>query len=287
MTEMTAPMREVKSDERLEADDVCSLSLARRLAALLDRDPMALRSGMALPRGWHVLLFNPPTRQSQLRSDGAAELGIPLPDLGLPRLMMGGRHIEFTGDIPIGAALRRFSRCESVDHKVGRSGSFAIVKIVHEIMIEGDGSPVLTETSSYAFREAEGPPDQRLEPPAHGLGATMRDAIVTRTIVPDEALLFRYSAITDNPHRIHYDQGYATNIEGYPSLLVNGSLPAMFLLELFRDQLGREPERFESRNMAPMYCGQPLLLSIFVEGSDHLLTASNSSGQTLMEARAS
>ena len=287
MTGLTSPTREIKAASRHDADDVCSLSLVRRMAALLDRDPMLFRSGMPLPRGWHVLLFNPPTRQSELRNDGAAELGIPLPDLGLPRLMMGGRHIEFIGDIPIGAVLTRSSHCHSVEHKVGRSGSFALVRIIHEICVRGEKSPILVETSSYVLREAEDSPNRRPEPRAHVPLAGMRATVITKAILPDEPMLFRYSAITDNPHRIHYDSGFATKVEGYPSLLVNGSLPMMFLLELFRDHLGREVQQIKSRNLAPMYCGQPLMLALSDDESQYVLTAANAGGEICVEARAS
>ena len=88
-------------------DDVCALPLVQRLAATLDLDPSRYRSGDPLPRGWHVCLFTVPTRQSELRPDGAGHLGVSLPDMGLPRLMIGGRRIRFLGDIPIGSAVRR------------------------------------------------------------------------------------------------------------------------------------------------------------------------------------
>ena len=117
------------------AHDLCALPLVRRLAAMLDRDPSTLRDGNLLPRGWHPLLFNAPTLQAQLRADGAAQLGMPLPDLGLPRLMLGGRQTGFTGDIPIGAHVRRETRRGDVRIKQGRSGRFALVKVEHRIFV--------------------------------------------------------------------------------------------------------------------------------------------------------
>ena len=104
--------------------------------------------------------------------------------------------------------------------------------------------------------------------------------------MPDEALLFRYSAITDNPHRIHYDHGYATTGEGYPALVVNGSIPAMVLLEMFRAQTGREPSTFQSRNIAPMYCGQPLRLCLRAVEAGTKLWAESANGATTFEALA-
>ena len=116
--------------------------------------------------------------------------------------------------------------------------------------------------------------------------APARASDTTRQIVPDEALLFRYSAITDNPHRIHYDQAYATGEEGYPGLLVNGSIPAMFLLETFRDLAGREPVRFSSRNLGQVVCGQPLRLHARAEADRYALWAEDASGAIALDAEA-
>ena len=274
------------------ADDVCALPLAHRLAAMLDRDPFALRDGDPLPQGWHVMLFNVPTPQSQLRADGAAGLGVRLPDIGLPRLMMGGRQCRFTGDIPIGARVRRETRQGEVQLKQGRSGRFALVKVEHRIFVEEQRTPSVIENTDYVLREAsiaEAPPSSS---PAtatpssdSGVAAPVPDAV--RTLVPDARLLFRYSAITDNPHRIHYDQPYARDAEGYPALVVNGSIPSMFLLELFRTAAGREPATFTSRNVAPMFSGRPLQLKALDEGASWHLWAEDASGQTCFDARAS
>ena len=127
------------------ADDVCALPLVWRMAALLDRDPARFADGDLLPRGWHVAFFNPPTRQSQLRADGAAHLAVTLPELAMPRLMMAGRRMDFIGDMPIGARLHRESRPGAVTMKEGRSGRFALVDVEHRISVEGDEAPVLVE----------------------------------------------------------------------------------------------------------------------------------------------
>ena len=275
------------------AEDVCALPLARRLAAMLDRDPFALRDGDPLPHGWHVILFNLPTPQSLLRADGAAGLGVRLPDLGLPRLMMGGRQCQFTGEIPIGAGVRRETRQGEVQLKQGRSGRFALVKVGHRIFVEGRHEPSVIENTDYVLREAsnsEAAPASSaasVPSPASPVAAVQAPAPnATRNIVPDARLLFRYSAITDNPHRIHYDQPYARDTEGYPALVVNGSIPSMFLLELFRSAAGREPATFTCRNMAPMFSGRPLHLSALDEGASWHLWAEDEQGQTCFDARA-
>jgi 3-methylfumaryl-CoA hydratase len=263
-----------------QADDVCALPLVRRMAALLDRDPASFAEGDPLPRGWHVALFNPPTRQSDLRADGAAHLGVTLPDLGLPRLMMGGRRIEFIGDIPIGARVRRTSRPGEVTHKTGRSGRFALVDVEHRISLEGDNAPVVIETTSYVLRGEGGNAPTRL--PA---ATPIPPADVSRTVTPDETMLFRYSAITDNPHRIHYDLAYARS-EGYPALVVNGTVPTMLLLEMFRTHVGGEPGGLTSRNLAPMLCGEALTLTLSGEDGGWTMRAHGPSGNIALEARA-
>jgi 3-methylfumaryl-CoA hydratase len=268
------------------ADDTCALPLARRLAAMLDRDPGALREGDPLPHGWHTLLFNAPTRQSELRIDGAAHLGVPLPDMGLPRLMLGGRQNRFAGEIPIGARVKRETRRGEVQLKEGRSGRFALVKVEHLIFVEGQAQPAVVEHQDYVLRSAS----SGQAAPASATAAEARPVgpapTATRMLLPDERLLFRYSAITDNPHRIHYDLPYAAQQEGYPSLVVNGSIPAMFLLEMFRQQAGREPAAFSSRNVAPMLCGQPLTLNLLDQGKDWRLWAEDAQGRTTFDAHA-
>ena len=265
-----------------QADDVCALPLVRRMAALLDRDTFDLKEGDPLPRGWHVALFNPPTRQAELRGDGAAHLGFTLPDLGMPRLMMGGRRIDFRGDIPIGARVYRTSRPGAITTKSGRSGRFALVDVEHRISLDRNQDPVLIETTSYVLREENG---QAPAKEAAAEAVPLPSAEVVRTIVPDETLLFRYSAITDNPHRIHYDLAYAQS-EGYPGLLVNGTVPTMLLLEMFRAHAGGEPAGLHSRNLGQILCGAPLTLTLENGGDAWTMRAHGPSGEIALEARA-
>lgn len=270
------------SDGQEIAEEVCALPLVRRMAALLDRNPTSLANGDLLPRGWHVALFNPPTPQSQLRADGAAHLGVTLPDTGMPRLMMGGRKIDFVGDIPIGARVRRTSRAGAVTTKHGRSGPFALVDVEHRISVEDDDAPVLVESTSYVLREEVGRGHPKLP-------ATSKSPIpaadVSRILVPNESMLFRYSGITDNPHRIHYDLRYAQS-EGYPALVVNGTIPTMFLLEMFREHAGRDPVEWRSRNLAPIYCGETLTLTLSAVGDRWTMGAYGPMGEVALEVEA-
>lgn len=252
---------------------------------MLNRDPMSLSDGHALPRGWHVMLFNVPTVQALLRPDGSAHLGVELPDNGFTRLMLGGRQTTFVGDIPIGARVRRETRQGPVEMKAGRSGRFALVRVEHQILVEDEPQAVVIETNEYLLRPASDKGPVAVAKSASKKTPPSASAIV-HTIVPDSRLLFRYSAITDNPHRIHYDLPYATDVEGYPSLVVNGSIPGMFLLELFRMTVGREPTRFSSRNIAPMYCDRELTLYLEPDGDEWHLWAQDPTGTTTFDARA-
>jgi 3-methylfumaryl-CoA hydratase len=280
--------REVVIGSEVEqAEDVCSLSLVRRMAALLDRDADEHRTGDALPRGWHVILFNPPTAQNLLRHDGAASLGFKMPKLGLPRLMMGGRKMVFLGDIPIGAPLIRRSRLGPVVKKTGRSGPFALVEVEHQLRLADSRQSLVMETNSYILRpEEEASEALNSASPKRDetVSPDLPEGAMVQTFLPNETMLFRYSAITDNPHRIHYDFPYATEVEGYPALVVNGSLPQMVLLEMFRKSAGREPTGYASRNKAPIFCGSPVTLSASKQGDRYALTAHKDDGQIAIEA---
>ena len=269
------------SDHIERMTDVCALPLVHRVAATFDLDPARYRNGDPLPRGWHVCLFTVPTRQSLLRPDGAAGLGVTLPDVGLPRLMIGGRRIRFTGDIPIGAAVRRESRRKAVIPKEGRSGRFVIVTIQHDVYVEGESRAAIEEEQDYVMREAADAPAPATPKDAK---VERREATVSRTVIPDETLLFRYSAITFNPHRIHYDHPYATSREGYPALVVNGGIASILLLELFKSAAGRDPLSVTARNVAPLFCGRALHLNGCDEGSAWRMWADNDGRELALEA---
>ena len=277
------------SEDMKLVEDICCLSLVRRMSALMNRDDR-FQQGDKLPRGWHVIMFNPPTLQSELRHDGAASLGVEMPDLGLPKLMMGGRSVEYSGDIPIGGRVVRRSRLGPVSMKEGRSGAFALLNVEHSLSVVDGPQNVVVETISYIMRSEQvdvvdaekiraETPDPRPEMDA------LPDGVV-QSFTPNETHLFRYSAITDNPHRIHYDFHYATRVEGYPSLVVNGTLPQMFLLEMFREYTGREPVHYEARNLSALYCGAAVSLLLSPIGNRCVLMARNEAGKVAIEAEA-
>ena len=266
-----------------EADDVCALPLVRRLSATLDIDPGRWREGDALPRGWHLAFFSVDTTHSKVREDGLAGLGVKLPDLGLPRIVFGGRTIHFHGDIPIGAHLRRESRLISTVPKEGRSGRITLANIQHQIFLKGAREPAITELHAYVMREAAArggtPATVKTTVPV----APMPEPVRRRIVVPDEILLFRVSAVMFNPHRIHYDLPYTVAQESYPALVVNGSVSSLLLLEFFRAESGVEPESIALRNVGLAFCGQPLRLNAIPGEPKWRVWADNEQGGVAVE----
>ena len=210
-------------------DDVATAAPPRALTATLDRDD-APAAGDALPPCWHWLYFLPMARQSQIGADGHPKRGGFLPPVPLPRRMWAGSRIQFHAPLRVGQALSRTSHIEDVRLKEGRTGPLVFVNVRHEI--SADGQPAITDRHDIVYRDMPQPG----EPAPAGVPAPA-DAQWTRRIVPDDVLLFRYSALTFNGHRIHYDRRYVTTVEGYPGLVVHGPLIATLLLDLLRREL--------------------------------------------------
>ncbi|MDB5743614.1 MAG: hypothetical protein JWR68_1929 [Polaromonas sp.] len=212
-----------------------------------------------------------------------AGLGVTLPELNLPRVVFGGRKIRFLKDIPIGSKLQRLSRLLSVSPKVGRSGKFAVTSIQHEIFIAGDMEPAILELHDYVMREAATPPVAGAPPPVPPESVSMPEPSHRKIVVPDEMLLFRVSAVMFNPHRIHYDLPYASKVEAYPSLVVNGSVTSLLLLEFFRSEAAVEPTSIVLRNAGLAYCGRPLRLNAIKGEKEWRVWADDENGNIFVE----
>jgi 3-methylfumaryl-CoA hydratase len=212
-----------------ESDDVITATPCAALAATLDHPAARPAEGYVLPALWHWLYFLPLHRQSELGPDGHAERGGFLPPIALPRRMWAGSEFRFHAPLRVGDRMRRVSTIAGIDEKHGRSGPLVFVKVQHKLYRGGHAEPALTEIHNIVYRGAANPNDV---PPA------AQNAIVDsgwhRKIVPDDVLLFRYSALTFNGHRIHYDRRYVTEVEGYPGLIVHGPLIATLLMDLLR-----------------------------------------------------
>jgi len=201
------------------------------LTATLDHPWAAVSDGTPLPPLWHWLYFLPMHRQSEIGADGHARRGAFLPPVPLPRRMWAGSQFEFRAPIRVGDAVERRSTIDDITSKEGRSGKLVFVKVRHEICCNGAAEPALVEIHDIVYRDAVRPGDVQPDPQRAPEPGTWR-----REIVPDDVLLFRYSALTFNGHRIHYDRRYVTEVEGYPGLVVHGPLIATLLMDLLRRQ---------------------------------------------------
>jgi 3-methylfumaryl-CoA hydratase len=265
---------------REETQDVCALPLARRLAALLDQDPAGFRTGDALPEGWHMILFTPETRQGGLGPDGHAGGGDFLPPPPLPRRMLGGRRTRFDAPIRIGDEMKRVSEVTGFEEKSGRSGKLVIVTLRHSIG-PADGEAAVIEEQDIIYREPATPGVKSEAAPAE---ESRSAPTATRDFAPDPVLLFRYSAVTFNGHRIHYDAPYTTGTEGYPALIVNGGLTALFALELGKQAMGRAPVAMQVRNRRPLFCDRPARLCAAPNENGFALWAEDDKGRVALEA---
>lgn len=264
--------RQDVASERATAD------LVRRFRATFDDDTGDGAPGAAAPRLLHWCLAQPSAPTHALGPDGHPARGGFLPPVPLPGRMWAGGSLAFTGDIAVEDEVRRISTITDVKVKEGRRGPLCFVAVRHEI--EAAGRPVLTEVQDvvYRYTGSPGAPAPTLPPAPQGRHRRPSD-----TSAP---MLFRYSALTFNGHRIHYDQPYATQVEGYPGLVVHGPLQATWLLRFATDIHGVPPARFTFRGQSPVFDTAPLILHA-EEAADGLkLWTARPGGPVAMSAEA-
>jgi len=240
--------------------DVATATPYAALSATFDRTPERPPAGTPLPALWHWLYFLPLHRQSEIGPDGHAKRGGFLPPVPLPRRMWAGSQFEFHKPLLVGDTLTRRSTIADVTEKSGRTGRLVFVKVRHEIRRQDESDIGLTEFHDIVYRDAATKDD--VAPPPKAASAT---STWERKWIPDDVLLFRYSALTFNGHRIHYDRRYVTEVEGYPGLIVHGPMVATLLLDLLRHQLpDAQVARYEFRAVRPVFdinpfyvCGEP------------------------------
>ncbi len=216
------------------------------LSATLDRDDPDPGAGDPIPPGWHWLYFLEAKPASQLGPDGHPKRGGFLPPVALPRRMWAGGRIEFRQALRVGETPRRDSEIIAVEPKQGKSGSLVFVTLRHTISAAGDIAVV--EEHDIVYREAAKPGD-----PAPPAKPAPREAAWRREIVPDPVLLFRFSALIFNGHRIHYDLDYCRHVEHYPGLIVHGPLQTILLLDLCRRNETRPVKKLDYRALHPVF----------------------------------
>lgn len=206
--------------------------------------PAEVGAGDALPPFFHYLYFWDAQPPGDLGRDGHPKVGGLIPDMGLPRRMWAGGQLEFRQPLRAGIAATKVSTVASAKHKEGRSGPLGFVKLRHDF--EQDGALCVTEYQDLVYRQDPDPSAPKPMPPV-----ARTDELRSEEVSFDSTLLFRYSALTFNGHRIHYDLDYATSVEGYDGLVVHGPLLAQLLMLMAERELG-ELKRFSFRATAPL-----------------------------------
>jgi 3-methylfumaryl-CoA hydratase len=249
------------------SEEVITPALAARFHATLSLPGVPAVAGGVAPALIHFCLCQPTVTMAGLGSDGHPARGDFLPPVPLPRRMWAGSTIDFHNALRVGDAVVRRSRIADLSAKFGRSGTLCFVTIDHHVTTNGVLS--ISERQTLVYREpAGGDPSVSPEPASSGARIDTIDA--------SAPLLFRYSALTFNAHRIHYDLPYARDEEGYPGLVVHGPLQATLLLHLAaRCHGGRVPDRFSFRGVRPTFGGKPLMLHAgdLIDGSMDLWTS--------------
>lgn len=247
------------------------------LAATLDRDDPVPKAGDAIPPGWHWLYFLETARASELGRDGHPKRGGFLPPVTLPRRMWAGGRIEFVRPLRVGERLERQSEILSIEPKTGRSGALVFVTVRHTV--RAAGAAAVVEEHDIVYREAANPGDS----PPKGKPAPA-NAAWRRGVTADEAMLFRFSALTFNTHRIHYDLDYCRNEERYPGLVVHGPLQTILLLDLVRREAPQSiVKRLEYRALHPVFHHERFTVNGNPAGADKAeLWTTNAAGACAM-----
>ena len=257
--------------------DVVTAGPVAALSATLDREDPEPRPGDPLPPLWHWLFFLDRHRASELGPDGHARRGGLLPPVPLPRRMWAGSRFEFHHPLRIGDQMTRETRVIDIKEKSGRSGPLVFVVVRHEISnaagVGGGRGARYRVSGSWACGSCCSP----RRPMPRG----------RERIQPDDVLLFRYSALTFNGHRIHYDRRYATEVEGYPGLVVHGPLIATLLMDLLRrHQPTANVARFSFRAVSPLFDTAPFVVCGKPEDNTIQLWAKDAEGNLAMSAAA-
>ncbi|HEV2677554.1 MAG TPA: MaoC/PaaZ C-terminal domain-containing protein [Aliidongia sp.] len=266
---------------RRGGNDVVTAGLVERFHATLGRPILPGESGDPAPLGLHWCLAPEAVEADSLGPDGLpADGGIIPPIRILTGIMWGGGEIAFQQPLRVGDPVERVSRLVGLTEKNGRSGRLVFARLQHEYVVRGQAC--VSEVQTIAFRNpvAAPPPPG----PDEQAGETWD---FSRTVTPTETMLFRFSALTFNPHRIHYDQPYATAVEHFPGLVVHGPLTAALLLDACAGHVGGEAvARFRVKAERPAYGGNRLTLAGRVAGEEVAMAALDEAGRVVMRGTA-
>ena len=280
--------------EQRRSDYVCP-SGATRISALLDRSDGLFRPGQAIPAAWYVMLFTATEPQSQLGRDGHPRIGGFFPPVPLPKRMFAGRRITFHSDLVIGTEVLRESTISDVKLKQGKNGEMCFVTVRHQLFV--DTTLLLTEEQDVVYRgeaipsetsaksgEASATSSAAWAKKKAAMPVELPAAQFQKTLFIDPTMLFRYSAITFNAHRIHYDLDYARGVENYPGLVVNGGLTTLLLWDFAMLRTGEKIVASRSRNICPLFVNDTVTLNLAIDKASRQgwAWASNAQGETVI-----
>jgi 3-methylfumaryl-CoA hydratase len=263
-----------------EAEELIALAPVQAAAAMLDDTTTEFAVGSPLPPLWQWFFFLPRVPQSRLGPDGHPQRAGFMPPVELPRRMFAGARMRFLKPLVIGKPAHRQAVIRAVSEKEGRTGRLVFVTVAHAI--RQDGAACIEEEQDIVYRETGAP----VAAPTPCELAAAPAGSWTRIVVADPALLFRFAALTFNAHRIHYDRHYATTVEGYPGLVVQGPLVAVLLMELVRCHARRPVTAFTFRVQAPLFDLAPFRLIGIPVGDRVRLEAQGPDGATTLTATA-
>lgn len=267
-------------------EDLIALRHARLMAATVDY-PAAqqLQNGALLPHLWHWLYFLESAPTSELGNDGHPARGGFMPPVPLPNRMWAGGRVTFLAPLVIGDTIRKESRIITIDHKEGRSGDLLFVTLLHELR-NSSGELLISEEQDIVYKEAARPVPGAVPPGAATPDSTPCTMQFSSSYTPSAAMLFRYSALTFNGHRIHYDADYCREVEGYHSPVIHGPLNATMLAGFAAGLSSKPLRRFSYRGVAPVLLGDRITMGGDINGSQLTVTALRGDGTPCMQATA-
>jgi 3-methylfumaryl-CoA hydratase len=254
----------------VERHQVYTEDTARRVAAMQGLVGSNWSPGNAVPFGWHFPLLGAETPRNTLRADGFPGLGIAFPDLPGSRLVAAGRTVEAPGALRIGQEIARVSRIKSVTPKATAIGSINIVVVHHLLADRQSNARLIEEEQTFILLDTP-------YAPAPPIAVRTKDTRIS-TVTPDETLLFQFSALSFNSHKIHLDRDYARAVEGYPDLVVNGGLTTFLMTEIARAEPGQRIKRIKVRNSAPLFVNRPIHFVKAQNGESFIICALDEHG---------
>jgi 3-methylfumaryl-CoA hydratase len=247
----------------------------RRIAALLDLPGLDWSVGDPVPFGWHFPLLGSETSRTTLRADGFPGLGLTFPDIDSKRLVATGRTVENMSRLYLGQDIERTSRIAAITPKSTAQGPMTFVTVEHAFRDHQNATLILEEKQTFLLLDTL----FAAPPPA----STRSPNTIIKTITPDDTMLFQFSSLSFNSHKIHLDRDYARTVEGYPDLVVNGGLTTLFMTEIARAAFGENIKRLSVKNSAPLFCNRPIHFTQSDPDGRHAILAIDDEGRTAAE----